>query len=38
MKEIYKLLDEYYDKFGDAFPTMEYQFNPKDLVLILMNA
>ena len=35
MKEIYKLLDEYYSKFGDAFPTMEYGFTQEGLKKVL---
>lgn len=35
MDEIYKLLDAYAEKFGDAFPTMEYMLEPNELKRIL---
>jgi hypothetical protein len=29
---LYEKLDKYYDRFGDAFPTMRYSFSTEEMI------
>jgi hypothetical protein len=31
-EKLYNKLDEYYDKFGDVFPTMQYSFSREETI------
>jgi hypothetical protein len=31
-ERFYNKLDEYYDKFDDAFPTMQYSFDKEEVI------
>lgn len=34
-KELYQKLDEYYNKFGDVFPTMNYTMSFEQMIKLI---
>jgi len=34
-QELYDKLDQYYEKFGDVFPTMRYQLSKEKMIKLM---